>query len=156
MSTLKKVFVLLLCIFLLAGCGHRDEAPTVSKIAEDLIALSSDDITWVEISSAKISSYFGFDSEKVEDFKGYINDSEENYDIIAVFDTENRNDVITGINLLVADRENTYKVASENVFSKISQKVIAEKDDIIILCITDNYSKTRKYISEELDAKIIS
>ena len=56
---------------------------------------------------------------------------------------------------MIAD-ENTYKVASENVFLKINKKLIAEKDDLIIFLIVDGYDQASKYLTETLKAKIIS
>ena len=149
------VLCLLLCL-LLPSCKEKEKLPTTAEIADELKGLSSEDITWVEISSNKLSSYFGFGADTVEEFKGYINDSEDAYDIIAVFKSENRQEVIKGINLLVAGQENTYKVASENVFTKISGKLIAEKQDLIVLCIIDNYEKAKKYFTDTLQAEIIS
>ena len=149
------VLCLLLCL-LLPSCKEKEKLPATAEIADELKGLSSEDITWVEISSNKLSSYFGFGADTVEEFKGYINDSEDAYDIIAVFKSENRQEVIKGINLLVAGQENTYKVASENVFTKISGKLIAEKQDLIVLCIIDNYEKAKKYFTDTLQAEIIS
>ena len=149
------ILCLLLCL-LLPSCKEKEKLPTTAEIADELKGLSSEDITWVEISSNKLSSYFGFGADTVEEFKGYINDSEDAYDIIAVFKSENRQEVIKGINLLVAGQENTYKVASENVFTKISGKLIEEKQDLIVLCIIDNYEKAKKYFTDTLQAEIIS
>ena len=149
------ILCLLLCL-LLPSCKEKEKLPTTAEIADELKGLSSEDITWVEISSNKLSSYFGFGADTVEEFKGYINDSEDAYDIIAVFKSENRQEVIKGINLLVAGQENTYKVASENVFTKISGKLIAEKQDLIVLCIIENYEKAKKYFTDTLQAEIIS
>ncbi len=160
MRHFKKVLSVLLCIaiclLLPVACGEKQQNPTAAEIADEIQTLSPEDITWVEISSNKLSSYFGFGPDSVDEFKGYINDSEDSYDIIAVFKTENRQEVITGINLLVAEQETTYKVASENVFTKISGKLIAEKDDLIVFCIVDGYDKVSKYLTETLKAKIIS
>lgn len=159
MRRFKRVICVILCLLLclsLPSCKEKEELPTTAEIADSLKELSSKDITWVEISSNKLSSYFGFGAETVEEFKGYINDSEDAYDIIAVFRSENRQEVIKGINLLVSEQESTYKVASENVFAKISGKLIAEKQDVIVLCIMDNYEKAKKYFTDTLKAEIIS
>ena len=159
MRQFKRAICVILCLLLcllLPSCKEKEALPTTAEITDELRAISSKDITWVEISSNKLSSYFGFGAETVEEFKGYINDSEDAYDIIAVFKTENRQEVIKGINLLVAEQENTYKVASENVFLKINKKLIAEKDDLIIFLIVDGYDQESKYLTETLKAKIIS
>ncbi|MBQ9768661.1 MAG: DUF4358 domain-containing protein [Clostridia bacterium] len=159
MRRFKRVICVILCLLLclsLPSCKEKEELPTTAEIADSLKELSSTDITWVEISSNKLSSYFGFGADTVEEFKGYINDSEDAYDIIAVFRSENRQEVIKGINLLVSEQESTYRVASENVFAKISGKLIAEKQDVIVLCIMDNYEKAKKYFTDTLKAEIIS
>ena len=159
MRRFKRVICVILCLLLclsLPSCKEKEELPTTAEIADSIKELSSKDITWVEISSNKLSSYFGFGADTVEEFKGYINDSEDAYDIIAVFRSENRQEVIKGINLLVSEQESTYKVASENVFAKISGKLIAEKQDVIVLCIMDNYEKAKKYFTDTLKAEIIS
>lgn len=159
MRRFKRAVCVILCLLLclsLPSCKEKEELPTTAEIADSLKELSSKDITWVEISSNKLSSYFGFGAETVEEFKGYINDSEDAYDIIAVFRSENRQEVIKGINLLVSEQESTYRVASENVFAKISGKLIAEKQDVIVLCIMDNYEKAKKYFTDTLKAEIIS
>ena len=159
MRRFKRVICVILCLLLclsLPSCKEKEELPATAEIADSLKELSSKDITWVEISSNKLSSYFGFGADTVEEFKGYINDSEDAYDIIAVFRSENRQEVIKGINLLVSEQESTYRVASENVFAKISGKLIAEKQDVIVLCIMDNYEKAKKYFTDTLKAEIIS
>ncbi len=156
-KTICILLCLAFCLLVPTACGSKEKpTTTAAEIADSLKALSSESITWVEISSNKLSSYFGFGPDSVDEFKGYINDSEDSYDIIAVFKSEKRQEVITGINLLVAEQETTYKVASENVFAKINGKIIAEKDDFIVFCIVDSYDKASKYLTKTLEAKIIS
>ncbi len=151
------VFLCLLFVLVPSGCETNDDpSATAAEIANNLKAFSSEDITWVEIGSNELSSYFGFDSDLVDEFKGYINDNEDAYDIIAVFKSENRQEVIKGINLLIAGQETTYKVASENLYAKVNNKIIAERDDLVILCIVDGYEQANKYLTENLEAKIIS
>ncbi len=156
-KAISILLCLLLCLLIPVGCESEEETTTTAaEVANELKTLATEDITWIEINDTKLSSYFGFGPETVDEFKGFINDSEDAYDIIAVFKTKNRQEVIKGINLLVSEQENTYKVASENVFIKISKKLIAEKDDMIVLCIVDSYDKTTKYLTETLKAEIIS
>ena len=150
---------MLLCLSLLSGCGAVSQTPSPGEIADQLKSYSPESISWTELNKTDASSYFSFDSETVSDFNGYISNSEEYFDIIAVFklpDDEARDNVLKGVSFLLNTSENNFKLVSDLQHSKILNKIIAEKDDIIILCIVDNYSRISKYLVEDLGAKIIS
>lgn len=159
MKFLKTLLCLLFVILLLAGCSKNKPLPSVQDVAGNLKSLSSDAVVWAELDITKISSYFGITDHNISEFAGFVNNSEEFFDIIAVFKlkTEDaKEDVINGISFIAKNADNTFKIANKSVSDKISNKIVAEKDDLIILCIMDNYSQVSKYLTDELGAKIIS
>lgn len=159
MKFLKILLILILVISLLAGCNSQGELPSTNEIAITLKSYSADTVNWAKLDKTKISSYFGFKGENIEEFSGYVNDSEEFFDIIAVFKLKNpeaKEEVMDGINFITKSADNAFRIANKSVSDKIANKIIAEKDDLIILCIIDNYSQISKYLTDTLEAKIIS
>lgn len=159
MKILKILLSLLLVVIIFSGCSARDELPSATQIAIDLKAYSADTVIWAELDKTKISSYFGFTDENISEFSGFVNDSEELFDIVAVFklkDPSAKQEVLSGINFIVENTDNTFRIANKSVSDKIANKIVAETDDLIILCIMDNYSQISKYLTDVLDAKIIS
>lgn len=158
MKLFKKVLLMVLCLLMLSGCGNASQTPDVSEIADRLKGYSPETISWTQLKKDDVPAYFGFGKEVLADFTGYISTSEEYFDIIAVFKLEEqqaREDVIKGVSLLVNASESNYKMVSDAQHSKILNKIIAEKDDIIILCVVDNYSLISKYLEEDLGAEIL-
>lgn len=159
MKFLKITLILLLCLSLLAGCSAKGEQPSTLEIAQQLKSYSADTVSWAELNKTKISAYFGFADDNIEEFKGYVNDSEEYFDIIAVFKLKNpdtKDEVIKGISFMSKTANNIYRITNKSVSDKINSRIIAEKDDLIILCIMDNYGQISKYLTDVLKAKIIS
>lgn len=159
MKFLKILLSLLLIISVFAGCSSRDKLPSPEEIAGQLKSYSAETVNWAKLDKTKISSYFGFTDENISEFAGFVNDSEEFFDIIAVFKLENKDakdEVLDGISFVAKNADNAFKIANKSVSDKISNKIVAETDDLIILCIMDNYSQISKYLTDDLDAKIIS
>lgn len=159
MKLLKSAAALMLCLLLLAGCGSSEAIAEPSEIAAQLKSYSSESANWVEIEKTKLSSYFGFSEEILSDFSVHINSSEEYFDMIAVFklsDTSSRDDVMKGISFMATNTEANYKIASEAQSDKITNKIVAEVRDTVILCVIDNYSQIKEYLTEELGADILS
>ena len=97
--------------------------------------------------------------ESIKNFSGYINSSEERFDMIAVFEYEDkhtRQAVLDSIVSLTKQMSDNYKLANLSEASKITAPSVAEIGDIIIFCVMDNRSKITDYLENELDAKIIS
>lgn len=159
MKLIKTALAFLLCLLFLAGCSSQKEIANPDKIADELKAYSNENSNWVEIEKDKLSSYFGFSDEILSDFSVHINNSEEYFDIIAIFklaDLSKKEEIIKGINFLSIYTEANYKIASEAQSNKIANKIVAQADDTIILCVIDNYSPIKTYLTEELNAKILS
>lgn len=159
MKFLKITLILFLCLSLFAGCSAKSEQYSTLEIAQQLKSYSADTVSWAELNKTKISAYFGFADDNIEEFKGYVNNSEEYFDIIAVFKLKNpdaKNEVIKGISFMSKTADSIYKIANKSVSDKINNRIIAEKDDLIILCIMDNYGQISKYLTDVLKAKIIS
>ncbi len=158
MKLLKTVALCLALILLLVGCGEGKQVDSPDKIALQLKSYASESADWTEIKEDKLASYFGFGGELLDDFSVYINSSEEYFDVIAVFkisDKDNREEVIKGINFMATTSGANYALASEAQSKKITDKVVAEVEDTLILCIIDNYSQIKPYLTEELGAEII-
>ena len=159
MKSIKTALALLLCLLFLVGCASHKEIAKPDKIASELKSYSRESANWVEIEKDKLSSYFGFSDEILSDFSVHINSSEEYFDIIAVFklaDPDMKEEIIKGINFLSTYTEANYKIASEAQSDKIVNKIVAEAGDTIILCVIDNYSQIKTYLTDQLDAKILS
>lgn len=159
MKFLKILLILLLVTSLLAGCGDKGDLPSTNEIASTLKSYSADTVKWAELDKSKISAYFGFKGENIEEFSGYVNDSEEFFDIIAVFKLKNpeeTQEVLDGISFITKSADNAFKIANKSVSDKIANKIVAQKDNLLILCIIDNYSQISKYLTDTLDAQIIS
>ncbi len=159
MKLFRIILSLVLFITLLAGCGSQAQLPSANELAEALKGFSSSSVNWVELDKTKTNSYFGFTDENLLAFKGYINDSEEHFDIVAVFKLEDmgkKKEIYDGIAQLTSNAGANYRIASENEYNKINGHVIAEKEDFIILCIMDNYERIKKYLTEEIGAEIMN
>lgn len=150
---LKAAAVLLaVCLVLFtAGCGRAKAFPEPAEIAAQLKEFASSEIKWVELNGEQISSYFAFSDEVLDDFRVFINEHEDDYDLIAVFEVdgqEHRDTVLQGIHDAVAGAANTFKLTDESEYKKISSRVLAERDDTLILCIVDNSAKASEYLTE--------
>ncbi|MBO5873080.1 MAG: DUF4358 domain-containing protein [Clostridia bacterium] len=159
MKLIKTALTFLLCLLFLVGCSSQKNIDNPDKIAAELKTYSNENANWVEIDKDKLSAYFGFNGEILSDFSVHINSSEEYFDIIAVFklsDPSGKEEIIKGINFLSTYTEANYKIASDAQTNKISNKIVAEADDTIILCVIDNYGPIKTYLTKQLDAKILS
>ncbi|MEE0928232.1 MAG: DUF4358 domain-containing protein [Acutalibacteraceae bacterium] len=158
MRGLIKILALLLCLCLLAGCGS-DSRLTAKEIADELKTFSADTVSWTELGRSKISTYFGFSDENITGFKGYINDAEEKFDMIAVFgfeDETTKAEILSGISDMTTQMSENYKLANESVAGKIISKTLAQTDHFVILCIMDQNKKVTEYLQNEVKAEIIA
>ncbi len=158
MRLLKCLFIICLCLLIPVGCQDNTLTLSPTEIADNIKAFSDDSIEWTTLEEDSVSNHFGFSDEILESFIGYISTSEERYDIIAVFeydDDEVKAEIIKGIDFHIDAAEQSYKAASVNEYEKITHKIVAQKDKMIILCITDSEEKVTKYLKEELSAEII-
>ena len=155
---LKNLFIICLCLLITAGCQNDVVSFSPAEIANSIKAFSDDSVEWTTLEEDSVSNHFGFSADKLESFIGYISSSEERYDIIAIFEYDNddvKTEIIKGIDFQIAVAEQNYKAASVNEYEKITHKIVAQKDKIIILCITDQTEKVSKFLTEDLGAQII-
>lgn len=148
----------MLCICILAGCGSSD-GTSAQDIADRLKGFSPDTVCWTELDRTKISTYFGFGDQNISGFKGYLNEAEDKFDMIAVFsfdDDGSREDILKGINSMSEQMSDTYRLANKSVADKINSKIVAETKGTVILCIMDKNNKVTEYLTKELNADIIS
>lgn len=147
-----------MCFCILSGCASK-EAPPVSEISLSLKELSSSAVNWTSLDKTSIKTYFGLSDENIKSFSGYINSSEERFDMIAVFeyaDKHTRQAILDSIVSLTQQMSDNYRLANVSEASKITAPNVAEVDNIIIFCVMDNRSKITNYLENELDAEIIS
>ena len=158
MRFLKCLFIICICLLVPVGCQDDTVLLSPNEIADNIKAFSDDSVEWTTLEEDSVSNHFGFSADKLESFIGYISSSEERYDIIAVFEYDNddvKTEIIKGIDFQIAAAEQNYKAASVNEYEKITHQIVAQKDKIIILCITDQTEKVSKYLTEDLGAQII-
>lgn len=157
MKIFKTIVVFLLCFCLLTGCSSTDKQ-SAEEVAEKLKELSGDTVSWSELDSSKMSSYFQLEEGDVNEFKGYINNSEERFDMIAVFSfkkEENKKAVLGAVESTLRMMNENYRLANGDEAAKISGRLLAETDNLIILCITDQNDSIKTYLTEEIKAKLI-
>lgn len=155
----STILSLVLCLVVLAGCNNSTDIPSATEISNSIKSLSSDTVDWASLDNSSIPTYFGIPRDNITDFCGYINSSEEKFDMIAVFkfnDTKTREDVIGGISSLIQQMSDSYSLANANEVKKITMPIVAELDNTVILCIMDANSKVDDYILNELKAKTLS
>lgn len=154
----KKIIPLILCLCLFVGCSGREKL-SANDIADEIKSLSSDLITWISLDKSQMSTYFSIQDDTVIHFAGYINDSENKFDIIAVFKFENqdaRTQIISEINKTATQMSDNYKLANENEAQKISNHIIAQTNDTIIFCVLDNQKPITEYLTSEVKAEILN
>lgn len=147
-----------MCFCVFSGCATK-EVPPVNEISLSLKELSPDTVNWASLDKKSIKTYFGMSDENIKAFSGYINSSEERFDMIAVLeyeDKQTRKTVLDSIASLTKQMSNNYKLANVSEVLKISSPRVAEIGNTIIFCVMDNQSKVIKYLENELNAKIIS
>ena len=158
MRFLCVLLTLILCVFIFVGCQTK-EIPSANNISESLKELSPKSVNWVLLDDTSIATYFGISDKKIKSFSGYISSSEERFDMIAVFeyeDKQTRQIILDSIVSLTKQMSDNYKLANKIEVAKITAPCIAETDNTIIFCVLDNYSTVNDYIKNQLDAKIIN
>ncbi len=158
MRLLKCLIIICVCLLIPVGCHYDTVSFSPTEIANNIKAFSDDSVEWTTLGEDSVSNHFGFQGDKLKSFTGYISTSEERYDIIAIFEydeEEIKSEIIKGIDFLLAEAQQNYKAASINQYEKITHKIVAQKDKMIILCITDQTEKVSKYLTEDLLAQII-
>lgn len=158
MKIISIVLSLALCLLILAGCGNS-EAPNANEIANTIKTYSAETVNWTSLDKTSFEPYFGITGNGVSQFCGFINNSEEKFDMIAVFTYDNdetRQTILDGIYSLSRQMSDNYRIANANEATKITEPLIAELDNTIIVCIMDTPSKALNYIESELKATIIS
>lgn len=147
-----------MCFCIFTGCASK-EVPPVNEISLSLKELSSDAVSWASLDKTSIKTYFGMSDENIKAFSGYINSSEERFDMIAVFEYEDKHTrqvVLDSIVSLTQQMSENYKLANLNEASKITAPSVAEINNVIIFCVMDSLSEINNYLENELNAKIIS
>lgn len=155
MKIISVVLTLVFCLVIVAGCGGK-ETPGALEISNSIKSFSADTVNWTPLDKESLEPYFGLSKDGISQFSGYINGSDEAFDIIAVFkyeDADTREKIINGIYSLSNQMGQNFRIANEN---EITEPLIAETDDTIILCIMDKGEKAKGYIENELNATIIS
>ncbi|MBQ1186234.1 MAG: DUF4358 domain-containing protein [Clostridia bacterium] len=158
MKILNVILSLVFCLFILAGCGES-EAPNTMEISNSIKSLSAETVVWTALDKTSFEPYFGITEKGITEFSGFINSSEEKFDMIAVFkyeDSDTRDAILDGFYSLTRQMSDNYRIANENEVTKISEPIIAECGNTIILCIMDSGTKVNNYLENELNAEIIS
>ncbi len=158
MRFFSVLLTLIMCFCIFSGCASK-EVPPVNEISLSLKELSSDAVNWASLDKTSIKTYFGMSNENIKAFSGYINSSEERFDMIAVFEYEDkhtRQAVLDSIVSLTQQMSDNYKLANVSEASKITTPSVAEIDNVIIFCVMDSRSEINDYLENELNAKIIS
>ncbi len=157
MRFLSILLTLIMCVFIFSGCTSK-EVPPVNEISLSLKEFSSDAVNWASLDKTSIKTYFGIPDDSIKSFSGYINSSEERFDMIAIFeyeDKQTRKNILEAITLLTQQMSDNYKLANMSEVSKISAPSVAEIGNTIIFCVMDSQSKVTDYLENELDAEII-
>ena len=157
MKILNIIITFMLSFCLLSGCSTADK-PSAEEVAYELKALTSNSINWSELDNNKMSTYFQLENSEVENFKGYINSAEERFDMIAVFsfsDQKAKKSVLEAVEATTRDMSENYKLANGNEATKISNRLLAETDDLVILCIIDQNDSLKKYLTDNIGVKLL-
>jgi hypothetical protein len=151
---ITKISALILALLLLfTGCGSGGSS--AADVADHIKSLSPANITWVEIDRSKISTYFGISSSSVTDFKGYINSSDVCFDLVAVFEFEGKDEhdaIINGAKTLAEQMSGNYSLVNVEESAKISQMLIFEKGNFVIVYVADNSEDIKDYLQNSLKA----
>ena len=149
---------LIMCVFIFVGCSTT-EVPPADEISVSLKELAPETVNWTSLDESSIKTYFGIPDDSIKAFSGYISSSEERFDMIAVFeyeDKQTRKAVLDAITSLTKQMSDNYKLANKNEVAKITTPNVAEMGNTIIFCVMDSGDKVNDYLENELDAKIIS
>ena len=158
MRFFSVLLTLIMCFCIFSGCTSK-EIPAVNDISASIKKLAPETVSWASLDKSSIKTYFGIPDDDIKAFSGYISSSEERFDMIAVFeyeDKQTRKAVLDSIISLTKQMSDNYKLANISEVSKITAPNIAEVGNIIIFCVMDGQSKVTDYLENELDAKIIS
>lgn len=158
MRFLSILMTLIMCVFIFVGCSTT-EVPPADEISVSLKELAPETVNWTSLDESSIKTYFGIPDDSIKAFSGYISSSEERFDMIAVFeyeDKQTRKAVLDAITSLTKQMSDNYKLANKNEVAKITTPNVAEMGNTIIFCVMDSGDKVNDYLENELDAKIIS
>lgn len=153
MKITKISAVILALLLLFAGCGSGGNS--AADIADEIKSISPANVSWVDMDRSHIPTFFGLSSEEIGDFKGYINSSEERFDLIAVFaytSAEEKALILEGAESLSAQMSENYSLVNSEEAEKIRNMPIYETKSFIIICITDNNDEIKAYLQNSLKA----
>lgn len=158
MRFLCVFMALIMCVSIFTGCSSK-EVPPVNTISLSLKELAPETVSWTSLDNTSIKTYFGIPNGDIKSFSGYINSSEERFDMIAVFEYEDKQTqkaILEAVASLTQQMSDNYKLANMSEVSKISSPIVAEIGNTIIFCVMGSQSKVTDYLENELNAEIIS
>ena len=155
MTLLKRygwlmVLMVLLSALLLTGC-QSDKPAGIEEISTQLNEVVLEDSETVSLSDDQLLNYFSFGTDVLSDYRVSLRESESGFQMVAVFapkNQDNRKTVLEGINKAIAVTASTYKALNQGEYQKIQNRLLYEKDDLLILVVSDQYDKARSVLEQ--------
>ncbi len=149
--TLKILLVLSLSVLLIFASGCSEEVSiSTTQLAEE-IQTKTEFAPLSSLSGDKLMSYFGFGDDNLHRFTVLIGSSGDTADTVAVFETktsEQRTEVITGINNYTSKLAASLKTTMEAEFNKVDARLLFQLDNTIVLVICSDTKSVEEYLAQ--------
>ncbi len=142
---LKKALALLIgaliCSLAFCGCEQSNKTISPAALTEEMKECTPTDIVWTAVSPDNVISYLGFDGRIASDSAVFIDDAEDEFNIVAVF-TFDSNEKLTAateaINSALTNAAQSYKTISADQSDKITNRTILYKGNSLALAASEN------------------
>ena len=161
MGKAMRILLLVLAIvsaLSVVSCQKEDETTPVSIENVKTIVFESQFPEMVELGKNQLSNYYTYEEVWFKEFSVYIADSESSCDEVAIFQLTNREyqkNVVAAVEQRVNSQFAATNTQNPTEAMKLSKRVLVQKDDIVVMVISEHGEEILKRLKKTYGFKEI-
>ncbi len=151
-------WLVVVSMFSLISCRESSDSEHISIADVKSAVFESDFDEMVELGKNQLANYYSYEEEWFTEFSVYIADSESRCDEVAIFrlaDNKYLKSAVASIEQRINSQSAATNAQNSSEFLKLSRRVLLQKDDVIVMVVSEQGEEIAKRLREKFGFKDI-